>query len=87
MDLMTKNLKKLFKDNAATAPVQAQTPQVQNPNNKKEGETYHHWGLRVCAIADGGCLTLRPYLHNVYNYIHCTGPVSYNYHDLHIQGK
>ena len=70
MDLMTKNLKKLFKDNAATAPVQAQTPQVQNPNNKKEGETYHHWGLRVCAIADGGCLTLRPYLHNVYNYIH-----------------
>ena len=26
--------------------------------------------MRICAIADGACLTLRPYLHNVYNYIH-----------------
>lgn len=61
---------KFFKKNEATAPEQMQIPQPQNANNKKEGETYHHWGLRVCAIADGNSFTLKPYLHNVYNYIH-----------------
>lgn len=60
---------KFFKKNEATAPEQMQIPQPQNANNKKEGETYHHWGLRVCAIADGNSFTLKPYLHNVYNYI------------------
>lgn len=63
-------LKSIFSSDAAKAPQQTPIPQVQNPNNRQEGETYHHWGLRVCAIADGGCLTLKPYLHNVYNYIH-----------------
>ena len=62
---------KYFSGNAAKAPDQNVIPQqTQNPFKKKEGETYHHWGLRVCAIADGDCLTLKPYLHNVYNYIH-----------------
>lgn len=63
-------LRSLFKSDSAKAPEQNQIPQLQNPNNRQEGETYHHWGLRVCAIADGGSLTLRPYLHNVYLYIH-----------------
>ena len=63
-------LKSIFSSDASKAPEQAAIPQPQNPNNRQEGETYHHWGLRVCAIADGGCFTLRPYLHNVYNYIH-----------------
>ena len=67
---MTLTLKSIFPGNAAKAPEQTQIPQVQNPNNRQEGETYHHWGLRVCAIADGGCFTLKPYLHNVYKYIH-----------------
>lgn len=60
----------LFSNGTKTAPEQNNGSQMQNPNNRKEGETYHHWGLRVCAIADGECLTLKPYLHNVYNYIH-----------------
>lgn len=64
------NLKNLFKKEPATAPEQNNIPQLQNPNNKQVGETYHHWGLRVCAIADGSCFTLAPYLHNVYNYIY-----------------
>lgn len=63
-------LKSIFSSDAAKAPQQTPIPQAQNPNNRQEGETYHHWGKRICAIADGGCLTLRPYLHNVYNYIH-----------------
>ena len=67
---MTLTLKSLFSSTGQKASEQIQISQVQNPNNRQEGETYHHWGLRVCAIADGGCFTLRPYLHNVYNYIH-----------------
>lgn len=67
---MELGLKRFFKDNAAQAPEQTLIPQPQNPNNRQEGETYHHWGLRVCAIVDGSCIALKPYLHNVYNYIH-----------------
>ena len=64
------SIKKWFSNNALQTPEQNKIPQMQNPNNRREGETYHHWGLRVCAIADGDCLTLKPYLHNVYNYIY-----------------
>lgn len=68
--MKTLSLNQLFPSKATKAPEQALMPQPQNPNNRQEGETYHHWGLRVCAIADGGCFTLKPYLHNVYNYIY-----------------
>lgn len=67
---MPLDLKNLFKKDSVTTPTQNDMPQVQNPNNKQEGETYHHWWLRVCAIADGSCFTLVPYLQNVYNYIY-----------------
>ena len=67
---MTLNIKDLFKTNSAPTPEQAVIPHPQNPNNRQEGETYRHWGLRVCAIASGSCYVLKPYLHNVYNYIH-----------------
>ena len=67
---MTLNIKDLFKTNNAQAPEQAVVPQSQNPNNRQKGETYRHWGLRVCAIASGSCYVLKPYLHNVYGYIH-----------------
>lgn len=70
--MKTLSLNQLFPSRATKAPEQALMPQPQNPNNRQEGETYHHWGLRVCAIADGGSYTLTPYLHNVYNY---------NYHE------
>ena len=64
------NIRSLFKSEGHSIPTQDQAPQIQNPNNKQEGETYHHWGLRVCAIANGSSYTLVPYLQNVYNYIH-----------------
>lgn len=67
---MQVSLKNLFKKEPVTTPEQNSIPQIQNPNNRQVGETYHHWGLRVCAIADGSCFTLAPYLHNVYNYIY-----------------
>lgn len=67
---MEVSLKNLFKKEPVTTPEQNNIPQTQNPNNKQVGETYHHWGLRVCAIADGSSFTLAPYLHNVYNYIY-----------------
>jgi uncharacterized protein YlxW (UPF0749 family) len=64
--------KSIFKmDSLQTlTPKQAVIPQPQNPNNRREGETYRNWGMRVCAIANGSCYVLKPYLHNVYGYIH-----------------
>lgn len=67
---MTLRIKDIFKTDNSQAPEQADIPQSQNPNNRQEGETYRHWGLRVCAIANGSCYVLKPYLHNVYGYIH-----------------
>lgn len=67
---MEVNLKSLFKKESVTTPEQNKIPMAQNPNNKQVGETYHRWGLRVCAIVDGSSFTLAPYLHNVYNYIY-----------------
>lgn len=63
-------LRDIFKKDSAQTPEQMAIPQQANPNNLQEGETYRHWGLRVCAIASGSCLALKPYLHNVYYYIH-----------------
>lgn len=63
-------IKNLFSGNTTKAPEQETMQQVQNPIAKKVGESYRHWGLRVCAIASGDCLILKPYLHNVYYYIH-----------------
>lgn len=62
-------LRSLFKPMPTKVNQQAETPQISNPNKRQEDETYHHWGLRVCAIANGGNYTLVPYLHSVYNYI------------------
>jgi len=67
---MELDFKSLFKKDSVKTPAHNNIPHTQNPNNKQEGETYHHWGLRVCAIADGSCFTLIPYLQNVYNYIY-----------------
>lgn len=67
---MEVKLKNLFKTEPVTTPEQNKIPMAQKPNNRQVGETYHHWGLRVCAIVDGSSFTLAPYLHNVYNYIY-----------------
>lgn len=63
-------ISELFNQTTANPAKPDENLNTQNPNNKQEGETYHHWGLRVCAIANGSNYTLVPYLHNVYNYIH-----------------
>lgn len=60
----------LFRITPKAASGQEDVAQISTPNRKQEGETYHHWGLRICAIANGSCVTLVPYLHNVYNYIY-----------------
>lgn len=67
---MEMSMKNPFKKKTVTTPEQNSIPQTQNPNNRQEGETYHNWGLRVCAIANGSHFTLAPFLHNVYNYIY-----------------
>lgn len=45
-----------------------QPPLTVVPTKKKDGETYKHWGLKVCAIADGSCYSLVPCLQQAYNY-------------------
>ena len=70
MESIKMKINDLFNHAVATSTQQDEVSITQNPNNKQEGETYHHWGLRVCAIANGSNFTLVPYLHNVYNYIH-----------------
>lgn len=68
---MVDKLKSMFGGKTQiTSPVQSVVPTPSNPNNKQEGETYHNWGLRMCAIANGSSYTLAPYLHNVYYYIY-----------------
>ncbi len=70
MESIKMKISDLFNHGTSTVTQQVESIATQNPNNKQEGETYHHWGLRVCAIANGSNFTLVPYLHNVYNYIH-----------------
>lgn len=64
------NIKSLFKKSELETPGPQEYIQPQNPNNKREGETFHNWGLRICAITEGSNLVLKPFLHNVYLYIH-----------------
>ena len=44
--------------------------QLQNPNDIQNGETYHHWGKRICGNVNGNVMALVPFLQNVYNYIY-----------------
>ena len=62
--------KSIFKTDSAQAPKQAIIPQPQNPNNIQDGETYHHWGKRICGNVNGNVMALVPFLQNVYNYIY-----------------
>lgn len=57
-------------------------PITSNPNNRQDGETYRHWGLRVCAVASGSIYALNSYLHNVYNNIR-----NEQLHNQHLQDE
>lgn len=68
--MIDNRLKNIFGGHSNTTTVQSNTSISKNPSSKQVGETYHNWGLRICAIANGSCYTLAPYLQNVYNYIY-----------------
>lgn len=57
-DLFSSSTKKISTEEPLNVPVSSTT--------QREGETYKHWGLRVCAIADGNIHTLVPSLHSCY---------------------
>ena len=56
-------LSNLFKQPAA-APTTVSS--MQNTESRGENETYHHWGLRMCAVGNGSPAMLSPFLHKVY---------------------
>lgn len=41
-----------------------------NPDNRREGETYTQWGKRICGVVSGNMSALPPYLQKVYHYIY-----------------
>lgn len=59
-------LKKLFKSKDPEV-VAAQPVILDNPEARREGETYEKWGVRMCGIVQGSLHALPPYLHKVYN--------------------
>jgi peptidoglycan hydrolase CwlO-like protein len=63
-------LKKLFdrkKIQEDYAPVEMSQ---NNPDNRREGETYTQWGTRICGVVGGNMAALPPYLQKVYHYIY-----------------
>lgn len=62
------NLNSIFRPTTNEASNSSQSHLLTNPTNKQKGETYRHWGLKVCAIVDGSSYALAPYLQNAYNY-------------------
>lgn len=54
----------------STRKKDAVAPQAQyqnNPENRRQGETYEQWGTRICGIVTGRLTALPPYLQKVYN--------------------
>lgn len=66
---MTFNINSLFKKEKeqVTAPV-SQVPV--SPNDRRVGETYYNWGLRMCATVMGSIHALPPFLQKVYTDIY-----------------
>lgn len=56
--------------NGVTPSASLSTLKAENPDSRQTGETYQHWGLRICGIVGGSLAALPPYLQNVYNYIY-----------------
>lgn len=61
------DINSIFKPTINETSNPSQPLQPTNPTNKQKGETYRHWGLKVCAIVNGSCYALAPYLQNAYN--------------------
>lgn len=45
-------------------------PALSNSENRRQGETYQQWGIRICGIVSGSLTALPPYLQKVYNLIY-----------------
>lgn len=67
---MTLNLRNIFRPSNAVAQNRDAVSQVNNSEDLQQGETFEHWGMRVCAITNGSVRALTPYLQRVYNYIY-----------------
>ena len=65
-------LKSLFNkdDDKVVETTESNVVPIQNPNDIQSGETYHHWGKRICGNVNGNVMALVPFLQNVYNYIY-----------------
>ena len=70
MNIMKLNVRDYFSSSSPKEKDMQESSIEQNPNSKQEKETYRHWGLRMCAIANGSRQTLVPYLHSVYQHIY-----------------
>lgn len=53
----------------ADSPAQS-SPILNNPENRRTGETYTQWGTRICGIVTGSQTALPPYLQKVYHHIY-----------------
>lgn len=67
---MTLSLGTIFKKSPVSVSEQNVATQGGHSEDLQQGETYEHWGKRVCAITNGSVYALTPYLQRVYNYIY-----------------
>lgn len=63
-------LQDLFSTKKPNDTFMSPTQNQNNPESRRQGETYEQWGTRICGIVSGSHVALPPYLHKVYNYIY-----------------
>ncbi len=62
-------LKKIFSSSASPKNTPTSSTIPQNSNAIQQGETYNHWGLRICGIVSGSLHALMPCLQSAYNHL------------------
>ena len=63
-------LDSLFKREKSIADVATTSKEPVSPNDRRQGETYYNWGLRMCATVMGSSYALSPFLQKVYTDIY-----------------
>ena len=63
------NMDSLFKKEKKVEAVSANQMPI-SPNDRRQGETYYNWGLRMCATVMGSSYALSPFLQKVYTDIY-----------------
>lgn len=64
LDSLFKKEKEIASSNQASGQVPV------SPNDRRQGETYYNWGLRMCATVMGSSYALSPFLQKVYTDIY-----------------